>query len=294
MYKNKLLLAAALTLVLPATATAARFSWFDGVPQRDSLGQVRTPLPAIGETRLRFGIEPYRSFESLRLLDNGARPRALAPAPRISLHGELATGPGEPFAPDAAPGFGSAGTALFHPADSRLSGFGIKWQHRLDAVSTISISAGYSETPWSAELPNLEVADTRATLSWRGSWSGAWQPGLTGSIFIGDEDVREERYQELGRRYYGFALGGELRVAQHHTPYFSYRLQRNLHNPLDPEFALVQEYEEQSQILAGWRWQVQPNWSLHAEAQYGVNGTQLDPYSQDRSRIFFGTRFDFR
>src|SRR5690606_21928493 len=107
------------------------------------------------------------------------------------------------------------------------------WQHRLDAVSTISISAGYSQAPWSAELPNLEVADTRATLSWRGSWSGAWQPGLTGSIFIGDEDVREERYEELGRRYYGFALGGELRVAQHHTPYFSYRLRRNLYNPLD-------------------------------------------------------------
>lgn len=293
MDKNKVLLAAALTLALPAPASAARFSWFDDMPQRDTLGQVRPPLSADGETRLSFGVEAWRSFESLRLLDDyAARDQAALSVPGLSLHGEVATRSGGPHA--GVPGAAlSQDAALFHPADSRLSGFGIKWQHRLDASNTISISAGYSEAPWSAELPNLEILDTRAAVSWRGSWSGAWQPGLTGSIFIGDENVREEQYQELGRRYYGFALGGELRVAKHHTPYFSYRLQRRT-SPIDTEYALSQYYDEQAQILAGWRWQVQPNWSLHAEAQYGVNGAQLDPYSPDRSRIFFGTRFDFR
>jgi long-subunit fatty acid transport protein len=53
-------------------------------------------------------------------------------------------------------------------------------------------------------------------------------------------------------------------------------------------------YEDRSQISAGWKWQVQPNWSVHAEASYGLNGANLDPNSPDRSRIFFGTRFDFR
>lgn len=294
--KAKALLAAALTLALPATAAAGRLSWFDEAPQRDTLGQVRTPLAAPGETRLSFGIEAYQAFESLRMLDEyRARDGAPGAVPGLSLHGEVATRSGELYPSAGAFGLGrGADAALFHPSDSRLSGFGVKWQHRLDAINTISISAGYRETPWSTELPNVEVLDTRATVSWRGTWSGTWQPGLTGSIFIGDEDVREERYHELGRRYYGFALGGELRVAQHHTPYFSYRLQRNLYAPVDPEFALSQDYEEYSQILAGWKWQLQPNWSLHAEAQYGVNGTQLDPYSPDRSRIFFGTRFDFR
>lgn len=294
MHTNKVLLAAALALTLPATAAAARFSWFDDAPVRDSLGQVRTPLSALtGETRLSFGIEAYRSFESLRALDDyGLRDDDV---PGLSLHGEVATRPGGLYMPAIAPGLGVLGdAALFHPGDSRLSGFGVKWQHRVDAISTISISAGYSEAPWSPELPALEVLDTRATVSWRGTWSGAWQPGLTGSIFIGDADVREERYQDLGRRYYGFALGGELRVAQDHTPYFSYRLQRSMYGAVDPEYALSPYYQEQEQILAGWKWQVQPNWSLMAEAQYGVNGSVLDPYTADRSRIFFGTRFDFR
>lgn len=295
---NTLLAAAALTLLLPGASAAGRLSWFDETPERDTLGRIRTPLASVdGDARRTFGIEAYRSFESMRLLEDYGLGKAMDTGDEavVKLYGEISPRADRFYVPPAvlsSPGIGGL-PLLIDPSDRRLSGFGIKLQHRLDAANTIAIAAGYSEVPWSAEAPHLEVLDTRAAVSWRGTWAGEWRPGVTGSVFVGDESVREEPYHQLGRRYYGFSLGGELRLAQHHTPYFSYRLRRNMHAPDDPALALG-PYDDQSQISAGWRWQVQPNWSLQAEARYGLNGAHLDPYSPDRSRVFFGTRFDFR
>ena len=293
-YKTYTALAAALTLSLPGGAMAGRFSWFDEAPARDSLGQVRAPLSSpAGETRLTFGVDAYKSFASTRPADEDYYV-PLHDATVVKFFGEIASRPDGYYAPLAVlnPELARE-TSPLGIASNRLSGFGVKWRHRVDASNTIAFSAGYSEMPWSASMPHLDALDTRAAVSWRSTWSGAVRPGLTGSVFVGDENVRDEAYQQLGRRYYGFSLGGELRVAQDHTPYFSYRLQRNFHHPDDPGY-LSTPYEDYSRISAGWRWQVQRNWSLQAEAHYGLQGAQLDPYSPDRSRVFFGTRFDFR
>ncbi|HEX7043124.1 MAG TPA: hypothetical protein VF203_00785 [Burkholderiales bacterium] len=288
--------AAAIGLLLPGVAAAAgRFSWFDETPARDTLGQVRLPFsPLNPQARLTFGIDAYQSLSSGALLDDYALTQDPGDRTVIRLYGEFAPRLGDlyspltvlnPVAADETPVLGSA--------NSRLSGFGIKWQHRVDAYHTFAVSAGYSEVPWSIEAPHLDALDARAALSWSSKWGGALQPGLTGSFFFGDESVRDEAYQQLGRRYYGFSLGGELRLAQDHTPYFAYRMKRNIYSSDDPAFAMAPQ-EEYAQFSAGWRWQVQPNWSLQAEATYGLNGAPLDPYSPDRSRFFFGTRFDFR
>lgn len=293
-------LAAALAVAVPGVATSAgRFSWFDEAPARDTLGQLRTPLsPLHRETRLTFGIDTYQSLQSptagSALDDHGTLLGARNQATVVRLYGEFAPRANDLYAPLAALNPEVAGEAsALGSANSRLSGFGVKWQHRVDAFNTLAFSAGYSEVPWSVSTPHLDALDTRAALSWKGKWAGGLQPGVTGSFFVGDESVRDEAYQQLGRKYYGFSVGGELRVAQDHTPYFSYRLKRNFYSPEDPAY-LISPYEDHSQVSAGWRWQVQSNWSLQAEARYGLNGANLDPYSPDRSRFFFGTRFDFR
>ncbi len=287
-------LVAAVAVALPSVAAAAgRFSWFDETPRRDTLGQVRLPLsPLNPENRLTFGIDAYRSLAATE--EYGALARTdPSDATVLRLYGEFAPRANEPYLPFAALSPGRGEALVFGSASNRLSGFGIKWQHRVDAFNTFAFSAGYSEIPWSASAPHLDALDTRAALSWRGKWAGAYQPGISGSLFVGDESVRDDAYQQLGRRYYGFAVGGELRVAQDHTPYFSYRLRRNYYSPDDPAY-LISPYEDRSQVSAGWRWQVQPNWSLQAEARYDLSGANLDPYTTDRSRFFFGTRFDFR
>lgn len=294
-------LTAAVAFALPSLASAAKFSWFDDVPARDSLGQVRTPAALFNrDAPLTFGIDAYKSLAADRRLAEYGTLGALSHDARtvVRFYGELSPRERDFRVPLAALNREVAvEESALGSGNSRLSGFGIKWQHRVDAVNTLSFAAGYSEIPWSGAMPNnlnnLDALDTRASVSWRGEWSGGLQPGLSGSLFVGDENVRDEAYRQLGRRYYGFSLGGELRVAQDHTPYLSYRLKRNLYSPEDAAYQAT-PYEDHSEISAGWRWQVQRNWSLQAEARYGLNGANVDPYSPDRSRFFFGTRFDFR
>jgi hypothetical protein len=293
-------LAAVTPLALPAAANAARLSWFDDVPARDSLGQVRAPFPLSNQqTPLTFGVDAYRSLVQPEFSDAGYGDRALAePTNRtlVKFYGEIVSRSDDFRVPLTALDSQAENQPLvLDSSANRLSGFGVKWQHRVDATNTVALSAGYSEIAWSASGPNVDTLDTRAAVSWSGSWSGAYlRPGVSGSVFVGDETARDETYQQLGRRYYGFSVGGELQLAQDHTPYFSYRLRRDLYSSEDPTYLASSPYEDRSQISAGWRWQVQRNWSLQAEARYGLNGANLDPYSPDRSRFFFGTRFDFR
>lgn len=295
MYKRHTAIAVALALAIPGVASATRFSWFDDTP-RDSLGLQRTPPSLFDrDNRLSFGVDAYKSLAPGRSNEDEIHDTGYAGDTKLEFYGEVGGRVGDGALPIRMmhPTITPDGNALAG-TNNRLSGFGIKLRHRVDAANSIALSAGYSETPWSVQGPtNLDVLDTRAALSWTSRWSGGLQPGMTGSVFVGDESMRDETYQRLGRRYYGFSLGGELRLTQEHTPYLSYRVRRNLDDPSDPNY-LATPYDDRSQIAAGWRWQVQQNWSLQAEARYGLNGANLDPYSPDRSRIFFGTRFDFR
>jgi hypothetical protein len=294
-YKRYTVLTAALAMALPGLAAAARFSWFDDMPATDSLGQLRTPSSLFNnDTHLAFGIDAYKSLVPGRSGDDGVDAAYLSDATTLRFYGEVSPRTGESIPPGALHPGAADGSATLTSSRNRFSGFGIKLRHRVDASNSVALSAGYSETPWSAQASaNLDVLDTRAALSWTSSGTGFPRPGMTSSVFVGDESARDDNYQRLGRRYYGFSVGGELQLSQDHTPYLSYRMRRNLYNPDDPNY-LVSPYDDRSQIAAGWKWQVQPNWSLQAEARYGLNGTTLDPYSPDRSRIFFGTRFDFR
>lgn len=295
MYKRHTAIAAAIAFALPCVASAARFSWFDETP-RDSLGLQRTPSSLFDrDAQLSFGIDAYKSLAPAQQTDDEIRDWGYRGDTRLELYGEVGARPGDSALPIPMlhPTFNPDGSGL-GASNNRLSGFGIKLRHQVDAANSISLSAGYSETPWAVQGPsNLDVLDTRAAFSWTSKWTGGWQPGMTGSVFIGDESMRDDTYQRLARRYYGFSLGGELRLTQEHTPYLSYRMRRNLDDPSDPNY-LATPYDDRQQIAAGWKWQVQSNWSLQAEARYGLNGASLDPYSPDRSRIFFGTRFDFR
>jgi hypothetical protein len=296
MYKHYSLLAAALSLSLPGVAAAARFSWFDEAPAKDSLGLVRTP-PSLfnGDTRLTFGIDAYKSLMPTRSADEDVRDSSyLNDATTLRFYGEVSPRTGETVLPSQLHPRSAEPPSILTSSANRLSGFGIKLRHQVDSSNSVALSAGYSETPWNASTStNLDVLDTRAAFSWTSVGGAGLRPGMTGSVFVGDESARDDTYQRLGRRYYGFSLGGELQVSQDHTPYLSYRVRKNFYNPDDPNY-LVSPYDDRSQFAAGWKWQVQSNWSLQAEARYGLNGATLDPYSPDRSRIFFGTRFDFR
>jgi hypothetical protein len=181
---------------------------------------------------------------------------------------------------------------------------GFSWQHRMDGRDRFAVSAEYGQNV----RPNQFAQDTlesRAVLSWTRQWGTQMQPSLTGSVFVGDESARDESFRQLGRRYLGFAVGGQMTLANSHTPYLAYQLRRSYYDfengggvvrsgSMLEESTLLPRTDDRSLLTAGYRWQAGRSLSLQAEASYGLNSDGQDLYNPERTRLFFGTRFDFR
>ncbi len=174
-----------------------------------------------------------------------------------------------------------------------LNTWGVEWQHRVDEGLSLSVSARYGE--------NLHVdtaspaTSTMATVSWTNQWLGQGRTSLTGSVFVGDDAVRDDYEQDFDRKYFGFTLGGQMTLFRNHTPYLAFKM---LKSDYESELPLYLESEDDtyfSSLSAGWDWKVVNNWNVRAEANYTLNGSEPDWSGSgvDRNRIFFGTRYDF-
>lgn len=283
---GKILLAGAVFAAMTGTAAAAstgKLSWFSE-SRFAGVGAVGAPelRPMLAPDRQSFDVPLYRSIQADE--DAGLRgPSAGLEADSIRFYGEV----------DARRPSLVSGLAAELASTRRNPVFGVQWKHRLNALNSLSISAEYGENsaPTSSLLDN---PDTRAAISWTSRLSGDIKPSITGSVFLGDEMGREDSYR-LGRRYYGFSVGGSLTLFQSHTPYVSFRMQRSLYDSADPSSLAQSRGDQRSLLSAGWKWQVQRDISLQAEASYGLgDASSLDPYTLERSRIIFGTRFDFK
>lgn len=282
MRPGRRLVLAALLAAAPVVALAGTFSWFDAHPGGFDAGAWSAKYAA-------FAIDLYRSDETVADVSgdpaHDAEPRAAADTMHVfgglEFDPARAADPWRPFETRA---------EAFSPRRPRA--LGIAWQHRLDAVNQLVFSAGVgSGPPLLATAP--ELTDTRATVAFTSRWRSEYQPRVTGSVFVGGESATPEVYRSLGRRYYGFALGGELTLYRAHTPYVSFQMQRSFSAGEDLLTTSAMD-DDRSQIAAGWKWQAQRHLSLQAEASYGYNGNRLRWQGPERSRVFFGTRYDFR
>jgi hypothetical protein len=197
---------------------------------------------------------------------------------------------------------------------SRRGGFGLSLQHRLEGGDRVALSAEYG-TNVSPNLYSQDTSETRAVLSWTRAFGHRWQPSVTGSVFVGDEIARDDTYRQLGRRYMGVAVGGQVTLFSSHTPFLAFQMRRSYYDgslgangsgrisgattaasgiSTAEEALLAPRTDDRSMFTAGWRWQAGRDLSLQAEASYGLNADGQDLYNPERSRVFFGTRFDFR
>jgi hypothetical protein len=288
-FVRKTVLASAVLLASAGTALSApsgKLSWFDDAPFA-GVGTLGVP-----EVQLRnpseyssFGLNLYQSQRAVTEDGNSADSgEAVFGASSVNFYGEVET---------------ASNRARYSSFDeessvNRVNAFGVRWQHHMDTVNSFAISAEYGEGTAVNPTP-LDTLDTRAAFSWTSRLPSSVKPSITGSFFLGDEVAREEIYRHLGRRYYGFTFGGSLTLFQSHTPYVSFKMQKSLYDMPDEPTFVSPRSGDRSLLSAGWKWQVQRGFSLQAEASYGLGSstTSLDPYSLERSRILFGTRFGF-
>jgi hypothetical protein len=272
--------AAFLIVAAPAwCASSGKLSWFSDTPFA-GVGNVGVPEVSLrNPDATLFGLDVYRSPSAVAADD---APAAGFSSDRVHLYGEW------DFSRD--PYRMSPGASL-----GRLNGFGVKWQHSVNALHSFALSAEYGEG--SAIAPSaFDTQDTRAAFSWTSRLLGGVRPSLTGSVFVGDEMSRDDLYRGWGRKYYGFTVGGSLTLFDAHTPYVSFKMQRGLYDSADDAAFVSPRSSDRSLLSAGWKWQVQRDFSLQAEASYGLSNNTLNPelYLPERSRVFFGTRFDFK
>jgi hypothetical protein len=175
-----------------------------------------------------------------------------------------------------------------------LNSFGVMWEHRLSARDSLSLAAEYGAGY--AGSMRTDTSQTRTGVSWTSEWTGPFRPSLIGSVFLGDETARDDNYRFLGRRYVGMSVGGQMNLFREHTPYVALQLRRSYYDAatFGDNSYLGARTDDRSLLSAGWRWQVQPNMSLEAGASYGLNASGQDLYNSERSRVYFGTKFDFR
>lgn len=188
--------------------------------------------------------------------------------------------------------------ASFDESTLGLDAWGVKWQHWLDSGNSFSVSAHYGDDLYSnSNLSNSNVVlenstSTMASLSWTSQLSADGRSSVTSTVFLGDETAygQDNRFE---RKYYGFSVDGRVTLFNKHTPYLSLKLQRSDYTNGDSAYWNGAEEDYHSRLAAGWNWQVQPNWSLRAQADYTFNDTEWG-FHPNRSKIFFGTRYDFR
>jgi hypothetical protein len=288
---NQVVLAGAALIMTagPAlSAPAGKPSWFNDTPFA-GVGPVGAPeiRPLNPADYTSFGINLYSSRQSAVEEAYPADARDITPdANTVRLYGEVES---------SRSGTGSF-VSLEDSSPGRVNVFGVSWQHRLNAMNTLAVSAEYGEGAVVSPL-SLDTLDTRAAFSWTSVLPSAVRPSVTGSVFLGDEMAREEIYRHLGRKYYGFTVGGSLTLFQSHTPYVSFKMQRSVYETSDDSLFVAPRTGDRSLLSAGWKWQAGRDLSLQAEASYGLGeptGSSLDPYSLERSRILFGTRFGFK
>lgn len=170
----------------------------------------------------------------------------------------------------------------------QLDGFGIKWRHRFENIGSLTVMARYGKDENGlADESSLDAANRLASVSWT---SGFSKSGVTGSLYVGDEQIREIEAANSARTIYGFAVGGHWLLGGNHTPYVSLRYQ----NTDQAAISGLTDYDKFTRISAGWNWQVRSNWRVRAEANFTYDEPRWNLFDFDRTRIQFSTRFDIK
>lgn len=172
---------------------------------------------------------------------------------------------------------------------------GVKWRHQFGESSHLTLGARYSQNQFNG-VDHHEPGNSAsqlASVSWTSAWQGEGERAITGSLFFGDEKANNGSTIDASRQIYGLSVGGKWALSANHTPFVSYRYQTGVGDTGYSGSNLF-EFDNATHLSAGWNWQVKPNWSIQAEADFAYQSPTLDLFNTNNTRLFFRTRYDFR
>ena len=179
--------------------------------------------------------------------------------------------------------------------DRIRNSLGVKWRHQFGDSNHLTLSAKYGTSQnFSDSASGISgISSSKlASVSWTSAWPGIGERAITGSLFFGDEQASSNA-NDASRQIYGLSVGGKWAISAAHTPFISYRYQSGL-----GENSLIVndlfQFDNATYLSAGWNWQVNPSWSVQAEADFAYQQPTLDLFNVNSTRLFFRTRYDLR
>jgi len=178
--------------------------------------------------------------------------------------------------------------------DNLRNSLGVKWRHQFGDLNHLTLSAQYgtSQSLNDGAGVNGVSSSKLASVSWTSAWPGVGERAITGSLFFGDEQASSSS-SEAYRQIYGLSVGGKWAISPSHTPFISYRYQSGLGDSNLLVNDLFQ-YDNATYLSAGWNWQVNPSWSVQAEADFAYQQPTLDLFNVNSTRLFFRTKYDLQ
>lgn len=177
--------------------------------------------------------------------------------------------------------------------DRVRNSLGVKWKHQFGDLNHLTLSALYGTSQnWGDSNIGGASSSKVASVSWTSAWPGVGERAITGSLFFGDEQANSSTI-DASRQVYGLSVGGKWALSAAHTPFISYRYQSGLGDNALTANDLFQ-FDNATYLSAGWNWQIKPNWSVQAEADFAYQQPTLDLFNVNSTRLFFRTRYDLR
>lgn len=169
----------------------------------------------------------------------------------------------------------------------------IQWQHQADADNRYTVTARRNNARTS-DVDPATASGLAASVAWRRMLNEDAQ--IISRLHLGDEESRALQTGLWGRRYYGLEFEGRYQLWARHAPFASLNWRRSDYEITDSLSLLgnAPRRENRSRVAAGWEYQPLPNWGVRAEASLRLNEDALDPADNDRSRLYFSTRYGFR
>jgi hypothetical protein len=177
--------------------------------------------------------------------------------------------------------------------DQSRNSLGVKWRHQFGDSNQLTLSALYGTSQnWGNGGISGFSSSKVASVSWTSAWPGVGERAITGSLFFGDEQASSSA-ADASRQVYGLSVGGKWALSATHTPFINYRYQSGLGPGALTANDLFQ-LDNATYLSAGWNWQIRPNWSVQAEADFAYQQPTLDLFNVNSTRLFFRTRYDLR
>lgn len=174
-----------------------------------------------------------------------------------------------------------------------ITGGTLDWRYTLDGRNQITVFGQTARLNFHPDAQSArDVQQLRAGAAWAHAFEGVNAPTMFLSGYIGDEEERSG-LPYLGRRFFGFRVGGEYFVNQKAQVFYSLNAEFSDYGGTEPLFLEARDDEYYLGVL-GFRYRMAGGWTISPQVNYSRNKSTIPINDYSRTVLLTTLRYDFR